>query len=122
MYIFQNNTPVICYTGRENQELDIVLFHEVLDHIARFDRVLTSPGGSLLLSGRSGVGRRTALLLTAHMHQLDIVTPHISRNYGLKQFKNDLKNVSFQVAIYVHIIYIHIHVLGFQYTFLVLKH
>lgn len=80
--------------GRENHELDIVLFHEVLDHIARFDRVLTSPGGSLLLSGRSGVGRRTALLLTAHMHQIEIVTPHISRNYGLKQFKNDLKAVS----------------------------
>lgn len=86
---------ILCSTvGRENQELDIVLFYEVLDHIARFDRVLTSPGGSLLLSGRSGVGRRTALLLTAHMHQIEIVTPHISRNYGLKQFKNDLKAVS----------------------------
>lgn len=57
------------------------------------------------MSGRSGVGRRTALLLTAHMHQLDIVTPHISRNYGLKQFKNDLKNVSlkeFQWTLYVY--------------------
>ena len=35
--------------GREYQQLDILLFHEVLDHIARIDRVLTSPGGSLLL-------------------------------------------------------------------------
>ena len=88
----------MCSVGREHQELDIVLFHEVLDHIARFDRVLTSPGGSLLLSGRSGVGRRTALLLTAHMHQIDIVTPHISRNYGLKQFKNDLKTVGLEAT------------------------
>lgn len=80
-------------TGREHHELDILLFHEVLDHIARIDRVLTTPGGSLLLSGRSGVGRRTAVQVAAHMHQMEIVTPHISRNYQLKQFKNDLKSV-----------------------------
>jgi len=82
--------------GREHHELDILLFHEVLDHIARIDRVLTSPGGSLLLSGRSGVGRHTAVSLVAHMHQMEIITPHVSRNYHLKQFKNDLKNVSWQ--------------------------
>ena len=82
--------------GREYQQLDILLFHEVLDHIARIDRVLTSPGGSLLLSGRSGVGRHTAVSLVAHMHQMEIITPHVSRNYHLKQFKNDLKNVSHQ--------------------------
>ena len=80
-------------TGRENNEMDILLFHELLDHVARVDRVLTSPGGSLLLSGRSGVGRSSAVSLVAHMHQIDIVTPHISRSYSLKHFKNDLKNV-----------------------------
>ena len=70
------------------------MFHEVLDHVARVDRVLTSPSGSLLLSGQSGVGRRSAVRLVAHMHQLEVVTPHVSRTYTLKHFKNDLKNVS----------------------------
>ncbi len=79
--------------GREHHELDILLFHELLDHIARVDRVLTSPGGSLLLSGRSGVGRSTAVSLVAHMHQMEIFTPHISRAYSLKHFKTDLKTV-----------------------------
>lgn len=73
--------------------MDIIIFHEVLDHMARIDRVLTAPGGSLLLSGRSGVGRRTALSVVAHMHHMEVFTPHISRNYGLKHFKNDLKVV-----------------------------
>ena len=81
------------YSGREHIELDMFLFHEVLDHMARVDRVLTSPGGSLLLSGQSGVGRRSAVRLVAHMHQLEVVTPHISRSYTLKHFKNDLNNV-----------------------------
>ena len=79
--------------GREHHELDILLFHEVLDHMSRVDRVLTAPGGSLLLAGRSGAGRGTAVALVTHMHQLELFTPHISRNYGLKQFRNDLKNV-----------------------------
>ena len=81
------------YTGREQSELDILLFTEVLDHISRVDRVLTQPGGSLLMGGRSGVGRRTAVSLVAFMHQITLYTPNVSRNFGVKQFKNDLKNV-----------------------------
>ena len=88
----------VSISGREHIELDIFLFREVLEHMARVDRVLTSPGGSLLLSGQSGVGRRTAVRLVAHMHQLQIITPHISRNYTLKTFKNDLKSVNTTIS------------------------
>ncbi|XP_022324921.2 cytoplasmic dynein 2 heavy chain 1-like isoform X2 [Crassostrea virginica] len=79
--------------SRENRDLDILIFREVLDNMARVDRVLTLPGGSLLLAGRSGVGRRTAVLLVAHMHQMHLFSPKVSRAYGMKQFKNDLKTV-----------------------------
>lgn len=82
------------FVGRENRDLDILIFREVLDNIARVDRVLTLPGGSLLMAGRSGVGRRTAVLLVAHMHQMHLFSPKVSRAYGMKQFKNDLKTVS----------------------------
>ncbi|MBN3304013.1 DYHC2 protein, partial [Amia calva] len=61
--------------------------------MSRLDRVLSCPGGSLLLAGRSGVGRRTATCVVSHMHGATLFTPKISRGYGLKQFKNDLKNV-----------------------------
>ncbi|KAI1893942.1 hypothetical protein AGOR_G00128840 [Albula goreensis] len=79
--------------GRDNRELDILLFHEVLDYMSRVDRVLSCPGGSLLLAGRSGVGRRTAACVVSHMHGATLFTPKISRGYGLKQFKSDLKTV-----------------------------
>lgn len=82
--------------------MDILLFHEVLDNIARADRVLTKPGGSLLLAGRSGVGRRTAVSLVAHMHNMQLFTPKISRGYSLKNFKNDLKTVSYFIAWYLY--------------------
>lgn len=80
-------------SGRENRELDILVFKEVLDNVACVDRVLTSPGGSLLLAGQSGVGRRTAVTVVAHMHQMQLFTPKISRSYGDKQFRSDLKQV-----------------------------
>ena len=80
-------------TARENRELDILLFKEVFDNIARVDRVLTKPGGSLLMAGRSGVGRRTAAALVSHMHNIQVFTPKVSRGYGLKQFRTDLKTV-----------------------------
>jgi dynein heavy chain 2 len=62
--------------------------------MARVDRVLTKPGGSLLMAGRSGVGRRTAVSLVTNMHQMQLFTPKISRGYSIKNFKNDLKAVS----------------------------
>ena len=82
-------------TERENRDLDILIFREVLDNMARVDRVLTMPGGSLLMAGRSGVGRRTAVSLVSHMHQMQLFSPKTFRGYALKHFKNDLKNVSF---------------------------
>ncbi|XP_019521077.1 PREDICTED: cytoplasmic dynein 2 heavy chain 1 [Hipposideros armiger] len=83
----------LIHYGRDNQNLDILLFQEVLEYISRIDRVLSFPGGSLLLAGRSGVGRRTITSLVSHMHGAMLFSPKISRGYELKQFKNDLKHV-----------------------------
>ncbi|XP_053095782.1 cytoplasmic dynein 2 heavy chain 1 isoform X3 [Pangasianodon hypophthalmus] len=78
---------------RENRELDLLIFPEVLDFVCRVDRVLSAPAGCVLLAGRSGVGRRTAVCLVTHMHRATLHTPRISRSYTLKHFRNDLKTV-----------------------------
>ncbi|OWK62944.1 Cytoplasmic dynein 2 heavy chain 1 [Lonchura striata] len=83
----------IIHYGRDKKEIDILLFHEVLSYMSKVDRVLSFPGGSLLLAGRSGVGRRTVTSLVSHMHGAVLVTPKVSRGYQLKQFKTDLKYV-----------------------------
>ncbi|MXQ96699.1 hypothetical protein E5288_WYG013272 [Bos mutus] len=83
----------LIHYGRDNQNLDILLFQEVLEYMSRIDRVLSFPGGSLLLAGRSGVGRRTITSLVSHMHGAVLFSPKISRGYELKHFKNDLKYV-----------------------------
>uniref|UniRef100_A0A8C9YPH8 Cytoplasmic dynein 2 heavy chain 1 n=1 Tax=Sander lucioperca TaxID=283035 RepID=A0A8C9YPH8_SANLU len=83
---------VLLYS-RDNRELDLLLFWEVCDFVSRVDRVLSRPGGSLLLAGRSGVGRHTATCLVSHMHGYTLFTPQISRGYTLKHFSNHLKTV-----------------------------
>ncbi|NXK72907.1 DYHC2 protein, partial [Amazona guildingii] len=81
----------IIHYGRDKKEIEILLFHEVLSYMSKVDRVLSFPGGSLLLAGQSGVGRRTVTSLVSHMHGAVLISPKISRGYELKQFKNDLK-------------------------------
>lgn len=81
----------ICKLGlisyeREEKELGILLFTEILEHLVRVDRVLARDGGSLLLIGRSGVGRATATQIVAHMHHMEFNTPIISRGYTTKKF------------------------------------
>lgn len=43
---------------REFKELSVHLIEEILEMIANIERVLSMPGGSLLLAGRAGVGRK----------------------------------------------------------------
>ena len=76
---------------RENRDLDVVLIRELLDLAAKCDHTLSSPGGSLLLAGRSGVGRRTAMSIVSALHQAKVMFPKMGKAYGLKQFKAELK-------------------------------
>jgi len=83
----------------EHYEIRALPFTELLENVSRFDRVLTAPGGSLLLCGRSGVGRRTALAISSSMNNMKIFSPKVSRSYSLKHFRNDLKTVMQEAGI-----------------------
>ncbi|GLH06946.1 Dynein heavy chain, cytoplasmic, partial [Gryllus bimaculatus] len=79
--------------GREGQTLDLLILPEVLDLVARVERVLSAPCGSLLLAGRAGVGRKSAVRIASALLGADLVTLKMGRGYSLKHFKNDLKNM-----------------------------
>ena len=76
---------------REVKELGLLLFPEALRHIVAMDRVLSRPGGNLLLVGASGVGRRSLLSLACHLHGLELVSPSMVRDYSLRSFCAELK-------------------------------
>jgi dynein heavy chain 2 len=84
----------IAVFSRENRGLHVVITPEVLENVAFMDRILSFPCSSLVLAGRAGIGRRTALSIVSALHQARIVTLKVGRNYSVKSFKNDLKAVS----------------------------
>eukprot|EP01033_Poteriospumella_lacustris_P002713 gene2718-1970_t len=83
----------ILYYEREERDLNMLLFPEVLHHIAHIDRVISGYSGHLLLAGQSGVGRRNAATIAAYMLGYRFFTPSITRDYGSKQFNLDVKTV-----------------------------
>jgi len=82
---------------REEKELNIKLFDEALENFSHVDRVLSKPGGSMLLVGRSGVGRRTTCTLVAHMHGMRFFSPNVvsvkNNKANIKAFMAELKLV-----------------------------
>eukprot|EP00906_Rhabdomonas_costata_P001229 RCo001932 len=79
--------------AREYRKLDLMLIDETILWICRAARVLSQPGGSILFSGRPGVGRRNITCLVAYMLRMVPFTLSMGKDYGLKQFKNELKSV-----------------------------
>ena len=84
---------------REFKELDLHMIEEVQDLIAYIERGLSMPGGCMLLAGRAGVGRKQSTQLVCHLLNIEFFTPNINREYGMKEFKRDLKQVMAQTGI-----------------------
>lgn len=76
---------------REFKAMDLHLIDEILDLIAFTERTLSQPGANLLLAGRAGTGRRACTQLVSHILDMEFFSPSISRDYGMKEFKRDLK-------------------------------
>ncbi|KAI9364365.1 dynein heavy chain and region D6 of dynein motor-domain-containing protein [Zopfochytrium polystomum] len=78
---------------RDNRDLNLCIFSEVLEGISKIERVLSQASGSLLMIGRPGVGRRSAVMIAAHMLKLQVFSPNISRSFGVKAFLAHIKEV-----------------------------
>jgi dynein heavy chain 2, cytosolic len=76
---------------RDVRPLGLHFFNEVLENMAHVDRILSQRGGAILFAGRAGVGRRTAIILMAYMHHMEVVSPRVSANYSYKLFQQELK-------------------------------
>jgi hypothetical protein len=64
-----------------------------LDVLAYTERTLSQPGANLLLAGRAGTGRKQSAQLIAHILNMEFYSPNIGRDYGMKEFRRDLKEV-----------------------------
>ena len=73
--------------------LKLVMFASAIEHLLRIARVLAQPGGSALLIGAGGCGRRSLARLGAFLAQLELHTTSVSKEYGLSEWREDLHRV-----------------------------
>eukprot|EP00759_Apiculatamorpha_spiralis_P039816 PhF_6_TR38629/c0_g1_i1/m.57632/K10414/DYNC2H, DNCH2; dynein heavy chain 2, cytosolic len=90
------SSSVLSYC-REFRDLEIYPSQEMLMWVAWVDRVLMQPCGNMVFVGRAGVGSRSILSVACHRHKIELRELNMCMDYGVKQFKTDLKYV-LQVA------------------------
>lgn len=81
------------YNAVTRNKMNIVLFQYALMHLNRICRILTMPGCSGLLVGVAGSGRQSLTRLAANILQQTFFQPEITKNYGLSDWRDDIKIV-----------------------------
>ncbi|KAJ7527535.1 hypothetical protein O6H91_16G059900 [Diphasiastrum complanatum] len=79
--------------------MDLVLFHDAMEHVCRIHRVLLQPRGNLLLVGVGGSGRKSLTKLASFIADMKVFSIHVTKNYGPSQFHDDLKLLYQQAGI-----------------------
>lgn len=81
------------YNAVTRNKMNLVLFQYALMHLNRICRILTLPSGSALLVGVAGSGRQSLTRLAANILQQTFFQPEITKNYGLSDWRDDIKVV-----------------------------
>lgn len=81
------------YNATHTMKMDVVLFEYALQHLNKICRIMSLPGGSALLVGQGGSGRQSLTKLAAAILGQKLFQPEITKNYGLNEFREDLKTM-----------------------------
>ncbi|KAL0232167.1 hypothetical protein PCE1_003163 [Barthelona sp. PCE] len=81
-----------------SMEVKYVFFRDAIRHILRISRILNTPRGNALLIGVGGSGRQTATRLAAHICGQAVFSVEITNNYGVFEFREDVKKVLMNVG------------------------
>ncbi|KAE9123159.1 Dynein alpha chain, flagellar outer arm [Phytophthora fragariae] len=82
-----------------NTKMELVLFKDALEHIARIVRIISNPSGHALLVGVGGSGRKSLARLSAFICGYALVEIAISQAYSLLDFKSDLQNMFMKAGV-----------------------
>lgn len=91
-HILEHKLETYDLTSRTGK-LNLVVFNYVLEHVARISRVLKQPGGSLLLVGVGGSGRRSCTRLAAYVLECDYASITAAKEYGHSDFLDDIRQI-----------------------------
>jgi dynein heavy chain, axonemal len=79
------------YNMQSTTSMNLVFFDQAVQHLSRICRIVSQPRGHALLVGVGGSGRASLCRLAAFMMNMDVQTVHIARNYGINDFRDEVR-------------------------------
>lgn len=79
--------------NERNSPMNLVLFDDAIEHLARMLRVIRRPRGHMLLIGITGCGKQSLARLAAFVARCSLFEIALSKGYGETEFKEDMKKL-----------------------------
>jgi len=80
------------YNQKQRTPMPIVLFEEAISYVCKIHRIIKLGKGHGMLVGEGGSGRHSLSKLAAYIANYMLWEIEISKSYGMKSFKEDVKN------------------------------
>jgi dynein heavy chain, axonemal len=82
----------------DETKLNFVLFRDAIEHMSRVARCLAMQRGHFMLVGVGGSGKKSLTTMAAALSQGELATIEIRKNYGRKEWREDLFKLMKKVA------------------------
>lgn len=87
------NEQLDYYNDAAEVPMNLVMFLDAIEHVARISRIIRQPGGNALLLGVGGSGRQSLTRLASFMGEFKIFQVEITKSFDEKEWKEFLKQV-----------------------------
>jgi dynein heavy chain len=77
----------------DHKAMNLVLFNDAVEHVAKIHRIIRFPKGSALLVGFGGSGKQSLTKLATFTACMDLFQITLIRNYSEENFKEEIRNL-----------------------------